>query len=484
MSSHGRSRGARPSLGRRTKIAALAFTACGASFAAASSAQAATATWTCGADAVVATVAGQSPLNPITASRTPCSDQAVGLPNTTNAVGLAPTINAKSAYALTTVKPAATKPILQTINGASGVEGLSLQTAGGTVVIGVGAAQSTATASCKDGKATLTGSSQVTGLTINGQTITLDGPLTSITDAISNSPLGGLVSVKLNEQVVQGETLVQRAAHVRVLAAAGTPLADVIVAQSTVSSASACDPNADGNTDPTGGTNGSGNGGGTGITNLSGVCPAGSTLDSSRVLCIIKASQSGGQGEIVIGRPFTGPSGGTVISLSKARKRFKSVCLTGTGPKFAIIGTNGANRITGRNTGDRILALGGNDSVDGGRGNDCIDGGSGRDNLAGGIGNDRVYGTTGGDALNGGPGTDYLSGGSGNDSLNAGFGPDIVNGGSGRDFINVATAGPAARVNCGSGADKVRMNRNEFRTTRGCETRYVLDDRGGSAGVR
>lgn len=480
MTFHGRTRTARSSLGRGLRIAALAAATTGAGLAASASAQAATATWTCGADAVVATVAGQSPVNPVTASRTPCSDQSVGLPNTTNAVGLAPSINAKTAYAITSAKPPAARPIQQTVGGASGIEGLSLQTAGGTVVIGVGAAQSLATASCADGKAVLKGASQVTGLTINGQTVTLDGPLTALTDAISNSPLGGVVSVKLNEQVVQGETLVQRAAHIRVLAAAGTPLADIIVAQTTVSAASACDPNADGNTDP---VSGSGNGGGTGIANLQGVCPAGSTLDTSRVLCIIKASQTGGQGEIIIGRPFTGPSGGSVISLTKARQRFKSVCLTGKGPKYAIIGTNGANRITGRNTDDRILSLGGNDQVDGGRGNDCIDGGTGRDNLAGGIGNDRVYGTSGGDALNGGPGTDLLSGGSGDDSINAAFGADVISGGSGRDFINIATAGPAARVDCGSGSDKIRMNRNEFSRARNCEIRYVLDDRGGSRGV-
>ncbi len=478
MSEHGRMRIAHPSLGRPTRALALAVTACSASLVIASSAQAATATWTCSADAVVATVAGQSPLNPITAKRSPCSDQAVGLPNTTDAVGLAPGINAKTAYALTRVMPANAKPIQQGIGSAAGVEGLTLQTATGTVVIGVGAAQSIATASCTDGKAVLKGASQVTGLTINGQTVTLDGPLTSITDAISGSPLGGLVSVKLNEQIVQGETLVQRAAHIRVLAAAGTPLADVIIAQSTASSSSACDPNADGNKDQASGS------GGNGITNLSGVCPAGSTLDSERVLCVIKASQSAGQGEVVIGRPFTGPSGGTVLSLNKARQRYKSICLTGSGPKYAIVGTNRRDEITGRNTADRILALGGSDSVDGGRGNDCIDGGSGRDNLAGGIGDDRVYGSTGGDALNGGPGTDRLSGGTGNDSLNSGFGPDTVLGGSGNDFINVATAGPGAKVNCGSGRDKVRLNRNEFRTTRGCEVRYVLDDRGGSPGVR
>lgn len=482
-------RPAPPSARPWTRALVLAATCAGALVATAS-AQAATATWTCGADAVTASVAGMSTLDPIAAARTPCSDQSVGLPNTTNAVGLAPTINARTAYAITSATPPAGRPITQTIAAGSGIEGLSLTTGGGTVVIGVGAAQSSATASCTAGKAVLKGASQVTGLTINGQTVTIDGPLTSLTDAVSGSPLGGVVFVKLNEEVAAGETLVRRAAHVRVLTAAGTPLADVIIAQSTVSSASACDPKADGNVDPaTTGGSGSGSGGSTGTGSGTGgnstvggttvptdVCPAGSTLDSKRVVCIISASASGGQGTIVVGRPYTGPSGGTVISLIKARRKYSSVCLTGSGPKYAIVGTNGSNRITGRNTADRILALGGNDQVDGGRGNDCVDGGSGRDNVSGGLGNDRMYGSTGGDALNGGPGTDYLSGGTGNDSINAAFGPDTVKGGPGVDFVNVATAGPAARVDCGSGRDKVRLNRNERRNIRGCETAYVFND--------
>lgn len=472
MLHHDRSRSPRPIL-RRPGRALVGALVCAGSLAAVSSAQAAnTAVWSCSADAVVASVSGQSPLHPIAASRVPCSDQSVGLPNTTEAVGLAPAIKARTAYAITMARPPAGKPIQQTITSAAGIEGLSLNTGGGTVVIGVDAAQSSATANCANGAPVLNGTSRVTGLTINGQSVTLDGPLTSLTDAISNSPLGGVVSVKLNEQVKQGDTLVQRAAHIKILSAAGpSPIADIIIAQSTVSSSFACDPNAINNVDDAN-ASGSGNG----LTNLSGVCPAGSTLDTSRVLCIISASKSGGQGEIIIGRPFTGPSGGTVLSLVNARKRYKSICLSGTGPKYAIIGTNGADKITGRNTGDRILALGGNDAVDGGRGNDCIDGGSGRDNTAGGIGNDRVYGTTGGDALNGGPGKDYLSGGTGNDSLNASFGQDTVKGGSGVDFINVATAGPPANVDCGSGVDKVRYNRNEGRRVRNCEIRYALVD--------
>ncbi len=443
-------------------LAALALTGF------AGSASAATATWTCGADAVIATVAGNTPVDPITASRTPCSAQAVGLPQLTDAVGLAPGINARSAYAITDAREPGARPITQTIGATAGVEGLSVQTGGGTVVIGVGAAQSAASASCTNGTPVFNGTSQVTGLTINGQTVTLDGPLTSITDAISNSPLQALVTVKLNEQIRSDTGLVQRAAHIRVLNVEGTaPLADVIIAQSGVSSSSACDPNADGNKDPNA-VAGEG---------LPQVCPAGSTLDLPRGVCIITAENSGGQGVVVVGPPFSGPSGGTVISLTVARDRFKSPCLQGAGPRFVTIGTNRRDEITGTNRPDRILALGGNDAVSGGRGNDCIDGGTGGDNLSGTLGNDRIYGMTGKDHLNGGPGTDRLSGGSGNDSINAAFGRDQVFGGSGRDFINVATAGPPARVSCGTGADKVRLNRNERRRTRGCEIRYVLNDR-------
>jgi len=449
-------------LGLAASLAALTFVGL------TGTASAATATWTCGADAVIATVAGNTPVDPITASRTPCSAQAVGLPQLTDAVGLAPAINARSAYAITDAREPGARPITQTIGAMSGVEGLSLQTAAGTVVIGVGAAQSAATASCADGNAVLTGTSQVTGLTVNGQTVTLDGPLTTLTDAISSSPLQALVTVKLNEQIRDANGLVQRAAHIKVLNAAGTtPLADVIVAQSGVSSSSACDPNADGNRDPSTVTG----------TSLPQVCPAGSTLDLPRGLCIITAATSGGQGVVVVGPPFSGPSGGTVVSLTVARKRYKSPCLSGPGPRFVTVGTNGRDRITGTNRPDRMLGLGNVDAIDGGRADDCIDGGTGGDNLSGALGNDRVYGTSGNDHLNGGPGTDRLSGGTGNDSINAAFGRDLVFAGAGRDVVNVATAGPPARVSCGTGADKVRVNRNERRRTTGCETRYVFADR-------
>jgi len=126
---------------------------------------------------------------------------------------------------------------------------------------------------------------------------------------------------------------------------------------------------------------------------------------------------------------------------------------------------------------DRIIGLGGNDRLDGGRGNDCIEGRTGGDNISGALGNDKLYGSTGKDHLNGGPGSDYMSAGDGNDSINAAFGRDRALGGKGIDFINIATAGPAASADCGPGRDKARINRNETKKIRNCETRYIFRDK-------
>lgn len=430
----------------------------------ASPAAGATSQWTCGASATTATVAGKTPVNPITATRAPCANQNVGLPTLTDSLGLAPGVTAKTAYAITGAEPLGAPPVGQTAAGAAGVEGLALTTADGTVVIGVDAARSAASGSCVDGVPTLAGTSQVTGLTINGQSVTADAQLGQLTDAISGSPLSALVWVKLNEQLKTATGIVQNAVHIKVLQAAGdSPLADVVIAQSAVSSASACDVTAPGNT-------------GSGGDGFPPVCPPGSILDLQRALCIIPAPRTDGQGEIVVGRPYQGPSGGTVVSLNVARKRYHSPCLSGAGPAYVVVGTAHHDHITGTNLGDRILGLGGPDSLDGGRGRDCIDGGTGSDAVTGGIAPDRLYGGPGRDALNGGSGSDRLWGGAGNDSLNAAFGRDRVSAGAGNDLVNIATAGPPALATCGRGFDKVRFNHNERRRTRGCEMRFMLPD--------
>jgi Ca2+-binding RTX toxin-like protein len=243
--------------------------------------------------------------------------------------------------------------------------------------------------------------------------------------------------------------------------AGGAPLVDLVLGESKVGfDGPVCDPD----------KQGEGEGPGP-------VCPPGSQLDVPRNLCIIPAGTGGsGLGEIIVGLPYQGPSGGTVVPIDVARRKYgASPCLGFQGnPKFAIIGTNKADRITGTNIADRILGLGGNDRIDGGRGNDCIEGMTGGDNLSGGLGNDKIYGATGNDHLNGGPGTDYLSAGAGNDTINAAFGRDRTLGGSGRDYINIATAGPAASADCGPGPDKVRINANERKRVKHCEVIHVF----------
>ncbi len=458
-----------------TRVVGLALAVTGMALGAATSAGAATtATWSCRASAIELQLANNSRVTPVVSDRTPCSDGVTGVPNVGQALGLAPGVTAQTAFASTSAAPPTVFPKDQTVGSASGIEGLEVKLLGGSLTIGVDAARSAATGKCVGGSPVFTGDSTAVKLRINGQEIMLDGLLSSIVDPISNSPLGQVVQVKLNEQIKDANGITQRAAHVIVLpgAAGGAPLVDLVIAEAKVSSASACDPNAINNGG--GGTSGSG---GNGTDGLPQVCPTGSTLDRARGLCIIAADKSGGQGVIIIGVPYSGPSGGTVLSLVNARKRYKSICLQGPGPKFATVGTNRADRITGTNRPDRILGLGGNDAIDGGRENDCLDGGTGGDNLSGALGNDRVYGVSGKDHLNGGSGNDRLSAGSGNDTINAAFGKDIAFGGSGNDFINVATAGPAARVDCGSGRDKVRINNNEKRRIKGCETSYVFRDR-------
>ncbi len=453
---------------------ALATIAAALSAAAAATAQT-TATWSCRGSAVEVQVATNDRLAPILTERTPCADSSTGLPRTAEAVGLAPSLKAETAYARTSAQVPTAFPKDQLVAAEAGVEGLELKLMDGALTIAVDAARSAAGGSCAAGVPQFAGTSTVAGLRINDEAVVLDGLLSSIVDPISASPLGAIVQVKLNEQITNASGIIQRAAHVIVLpgAAGGAPLADVVIAESLVGSSSACDPTATNNNPPPG-TTPVNDGSDTNGENFPRVCPAGSSLDRDRGLCVISAAASQGQGIVVVGRPFSGPSGGRVVSLTRARKAFKSPCLRGRGPKFAIIGTNKRDRITGTNRADRILSLGGSDIVSGGRGDDCIDGGTGGDNLSGSIGKDRIYGMSGKDHLNGGPGTDRLSGGTGNDTINAAFGQDLVFGGSGRDFINVATAGKPAKVSCGSGPDKVRINRNEQRRVRGCEIVFVI----------
>lgn len=317
----------------------------------------------------------------------------------------------------------------------------------GSLTLAADEVEATAAAGC-DGS--LTGSSRVVNLTINGNLIAL--PPNNATVTI---PLGPLGTIVLNEEVREATRITRRAVR------ATTPAGEIVLAEA-IAGPGACASDTAPGPAPVSGVAGAG----------PNPCPNGATYDPSRNLCVIRESNGN---VIVVGRPFEGPSGGTVFSLPEARKRSKSPCLRGGGPKFAVLGTKGNDRITGSNRSDRIVLLAGRDHSEGGRGDDCIDGGRGRDTMSGALGNDRILGGSGRDALIGGSHVDRLHGGSGNDTINSGFGRDRVFGGKGSDRINAATAGPPSRkLRCGKGRDKIRVNRNERKRVRGCERVYMI----------
>ena len=356
---------------------------------------------------------------------------------------------------LTAVNPTAATVRTAGIAGASaGVEHIS-GTLAGAVPLDVGVLRAQQTVACGDGRAQASGSSSVESLSIGGT------PLPAVVgsapaDITVPTPVGD-IRVRAN-QVTAEPNGITRSALILDL-----PGGDRHVFGEATAGGDACQPIG---------------GAAPGTAPGASPCPAGSEYSVADNVCFISTATSGDDTRIVVGRPYDGPGGGTVVSLTQARKRFGNRrCLAGDGPRYAVVGTNRENRITGTNGPDRILTLGGNDRADGGRGDDCLDGGTGSDRLSGALGNDVVYGLSGKDAINGGGGTDRLSGGVGNDTINAAYGADRVFGGGGRDAINVATSGRKARVSCGKGRDTVRINSRERRSTRGCERRYVLRDK-------
>jgi hypothetical protein len=446
--------------------------------------------WNCRASALWASLADNNRIEPVLANGNPntggkknpdraqCATEEDGADNLATPLGIPQSsIAAKSASAKTTIDPEYGLALDQNVLSEAKIENLSLGTGPTGPPLFVGAAESSATGTCVNGTPTLSGTSKLTDIRLGGQSISLDQLVDQLSKALA--PLGPIVDIKVNEQVKSAGSLIVRALHVKVFrdAAMGSPLLDVIVAESKVANdADVCNPDKQ---------------------FPFRVCPKGSIFEVTSGLCVIRETVNNPR--IVVGAAFQGPncpSGGcTVIPLTEARKKYKSPCLSGPGPKFVIVGTNHRDRITGTNKRDRILGLGGNDSLDGGRGEDCIDGGTGNDRVTGGIGsdriygmagndtltgnldNDRIYGGNGNDHLNGGPGADLLVGGAGHDTLAAGYGRDRVLGGPGDDFVNIAQQGPAASANCGSGRDKIRLNKKEVRRVVGCEIEYVLNDK-------
>lgn len=498
---------------RRTLVAVTLALAALVALAAPRAADAATPSWQCRASVLYVSLAGQSAVEPILANgikgsapgatfdKPSCTSDEQGAGDTGAAIPLVSQLAAITALkAKTTITPQTGTTNAQTVTAESTTASIELPIGG--ALLSVGAVKATATAVCKGGVPDFQGSSVLTDVKLAGVPVTLDQLVNGLGDLLRGLGLDGVLSIDPVNQVVKtGNSIVVTPLRVKVLAAAGTPLADVVIGQTKI----AADGDVCGNNGPIDPTDPENQ-----------LCPPGSIGQGSKpVVCVIPGTDR--YGAIVIGVPNSTdvPRGGTVIPLVEARRLAglgqlpNSRCLYGPGKDYVVVGTNGADKIYGTRGADRILGLRGNDRLYGVDGNDCLDGNQGNDRISGGEGNDRVYGGAGKDRIVGGGGDDRLygqdgrdviygtqgddriDGGSGNDSLFGGSGDDVITTGAGNDsvdagsaqtrlgdritthrsgkaHVSVAIAGPPARVTCRSPRDTVRANRDDVPFLRGC----------------
>ncbi|MEN3279836.1 MAG: hypothetical protein V7607_976 [Solirubrobacteraceae bacterium] len=207
-------------------------------------AQAAQSGWQCGATAASSSFAGNPVFNPVTTSASPCVSNATGADTLPDSVGAPPSaIDAKTSSATTIATPADEIAANQSVAGIGRVENLALRLPPGvgTVVLGVREANASATGACVNGSPVLDGSSEVDGVTLGGQEIPVDQAAKQLGDQLG--ALGMVVDLKFDERVRSAGSLTIRALHLRVLAAAGTPILDVIAGEArTGYSGAVCDP--------------------------------------------------------------------------------------------------------------------------------------------------------------------------------------------------------------------------------------------------
>lgn len=383
----------------------------------------------------------------------PCVTDSSALPSATignAALGVSASVGSAGAFTYSTTS---LDPVTGFAAGAASLASTysaSITTSFGTVKIGPSEAQ--AAYGCAGGAVVPTSSSTVGAITVNGSPIAIGNPSAEQTIA-----LPGGATLKINETISTGTSLTRRVADLAI-----PNVGELVIAEAAVTrGATPCAGDA-----------------GSGVPPVLTPCPAGSSFDILAKIC--KIAGSDGQGSTAVSPPFQGPTGGKVLALSVARSLYKSKCLSGSGPAYAVVGTSKADRINGTGKADRIIGLGGNDRLAGLAGKDCLDGGAGADKLFegngkgrrvyGGAGADRIqtgngaasiYGGAGNDRIQTGNGAEHVWGGAGNDRINAGLGPVRVHGGAGHDRLYAPSQ--AGRVDCGAGGGTAFVNRVEKR---------------------
>ncbi|MPZ01013.1 MAG: hypothetical protein GEU97_24220 [Actinophytocola sp.] len=163
------------------------------------------------------------PFEPFVANdaKSPCADEDASLINTGDQISGPPgTLTIKAAHAVT-----------EDDNGAdaeAGVANVIVKNDVGVEVLRVGVANASATGRCEGGQPVLDGESEIVGLNINGNEVTIpqDDPETPEDESFTEIPLGPLGTVFLNWEDDSGDELTRRAVFFE-----GSPLGDVIIGE-------------------------------------------------------------------------------------------------------------------------------------------------------------------------------------------------------------------------------------------------------------
>jgi len=252
-------------------------------------AQAATTNFTCRASAAAVSLGPQT-IDPLVANNDndPCKSAGATVPSLAAKDALGPnTVDAVSqtAFAITALGNEGGPVYNQIASSQAGIENLDLNLGGGALHIQAQALYSAAGAKCSAPNGTVQFPTYVKliGLTVNDQkvvggedaSIPISSSLTSAFDQLSDSPLGGLITVRTEKVYPTATGVTVEAARIELLDASGSPVVTVVLGSAKAGADGAvCTRNADG-------SDANGNGGsGSGAGSTSGGSTAGSGAGS------------------------------------------------------------------------------------------------------------------------------------------------------------------------------------------------------------
>lgn len=242
------------------------------------------------------------------ADRPACADDNAGLPVLSSPPGSPLTVSVQGPFAATALSPDTGAAREQAAAAATTAADVAVSTPKGELTITAKALRSQAGASCVNGVPTLDGSSNVVDLRVNGQTLPLnDAMIGEITQQVSDSPLGGLIKVRVNQKIRTADALTVEALRVELFSAAGAPQGVVVLGSAKVvqigdTCAPAAAPPTTGGTNGTNGTNGASGAPGPAGTNGAGVTttsPATSGSGATTTKVIVNG-KNGGCGRIKV----------------------------------------------------------------------------------------------------------------------------------------------------------------------------------------